>query len=59
MGLSTGTGTDLKTFVGSKDFETSRDFYVAIGWPSCSWITPSFSYSGTTRRPGAITRRCT
>ena len=23
---------DLKTFVGTKDFDTSRDFYVALGW---------------------------
>lgn len=23
---------DLRTFVGSKDFETSRDFYLALGW---------------------------
>lgn len=23
---------DLKTFVGAKDFDTSREFYVALGW---------------------------
>jgi predicted lactoylglutathione lyase len=32
MVSKTVSGTDLKTFVGSKDFSTSRDFYVAIGW---------------------------
>lgn len=24
--------SDLKTFVGTKDFDVSRDFYVALGW---------------------------
>lgn len=24
--------TDVKPFVGSKDFALSRDFYVAMGW---------------------------
>ncbi len=23
---------DLRTFVGAKDFEVSRDFYIALGW---------------------------
>jgi len=24
--------SDIKTFIGSKNFEESRDFYVALGW---------------------------
>ena len=24
--------SDIKPFIGSKDFELSRDFYVALGW---------------------------
>ncbi|MCS5558429.1 MAG: hypothetical protein NZ738_03430 [Oceanospirillaceae bacterium] len=24
--------SDIKTFIGSKNFEESRDFYVAMGW---------------------------
>ena len=24
--------TDIRPFIGSKDFDTSRDFYTAIGW---------------------------
>ena len=24
--------SDIKTFIGSKDFDESRDFYVALGW---------------------------
>ena len=26
------TGTDIKPFIGSRDFEESRDFYIALGW---------------------------
>lgn len=26
------TASDVKPFVGSKDFETSKDFYGALGW---------------------------
>ena len=26
------TVTDIKSFIGSRDFNASRDFYVALGW---------------------------
>ena len=26
------TASNLKTFIGAKEFEVSRDFYVALGW---------------------------
>lgn len=26
------TALDVRTFVGSREFEVSRDFYVALGW---------------------------
>lgn len=29
------TGSQLKTFVGAQDFETSKEFYIALGWKLC------------------------
>ncbi len=32
-------GSDLKTFVGAQDYETSKDFYTAMGF---AWVLPRF-----------------
>lgn len=33
---------DIKPFIGSRDFEESRDFYVALGW-KLNWENPNLA----------------
>ncbi len=32
MDMSTLNVRDVRTFIGAKDFDASRDFYLALGW---------------------------
>ena len=32
MEMSTLKVRDVRTFIGAKDFDASRDFYLALGW---------------------------